>query len=62
LQSCHYAAVRAVISYDLDFGEINGGEDTHVFVGTAVSTLDEIVCGVLVERKRDLIAFLKARL
>jgi len=46
----------------LDFGEINGGEDTHVFVGTAVSTLDEIVCGVLVERKRDLIAFLKARL
>jgi hypothetical protein len=27
-------------------GEINGGEDTRVFVGVAVSTLDEILCGV----------------
>jgi hypothetical protein len=40
-------------------GEINGGEDTHVFVGIGVSTLDEIVCGVHVEWDRDLIVFLQ---
>lgn len=29
--------------------EINGSEDTHVFVDITVWTLDEVVCGVHVE-------------
>jgi len=43
-------------------GETNGVEDTRVFVGIAMSTLDEIVCGVHVAWNRDLIAVLKVTL
>jgi len=43
-------------------GEIDGGEDTHLFVGIAVSTLDEFVCGVHVKWNRDLTVFPKVRL
>ena len=41
---------------------MNGSEDTRVFVGIAVSTLDEIACGVHVAWYRDLIAFLEVSL